>query len=107
MPRASVRRPHFTYRTATKTCHRCGASFGARYEIIRSQCFPAGRQSWLDHRCPRCNGSRDVIEHQGGGFDWPAGPEWGTTELVKRAKGVENHDGFRLGWIHQYEKSEE
>ena len=103
MRKPSVRRPHFTYRTASKTCHRCGATFRARYEIIRSQCFPAGRQSWLDHRCPRCNGSRDVIEHQGGGFDWPAGPEWGTTELVKKAKGVENHDGFRLGWIHQFE----
>lgn len=97
-----TRHPTFIYRRKLRPCMACHGSFKARFEIVP----PTGRTRWLDHICPECKGSKLFREDQGGDVTYPTGPERGTTKAVKEAKGIENTDGFRLGWVHQFEDSE-
>lgn len=90
------KKPEDTYEIRIRTCNKC-----LHPKPMRGYLTDSGWWRAIDHRCKHCSESKDVKEHQGGGFDWPAGTEWGTARAVKRAKGVENTDHFRLGWANR------
>jgi len=94
---ASERKPIWNYPRASRVCMACREPFPARYELVP----PTNRRSWLENQCPACKGSKAFREDSDMGQAFPHTPPRGIGAEVKRAKGVESTDHYRLGWANR------